>query len=295
MQNTGLTVGEICEWMDARFAPEFQEDWDRVGLICGDRGDPVTQILLAVDPVEPVVDEALEWGAQLVITHHPLFLRGTSFVSTDTAKGRVVHRLIRGGAALFNAHTNADSARDGVAEALAQAAGLNPQTWRPLQPAPADTSLGIGRVGPVTPTTVGEVASRLANLLPDSPAGLLVAGDFDRAVKTVAVSGGSGQSLLPAALDAGADVFVTADLRHHPALDFLEMDGAPALIMPSHWASEWMWLPRIETALNLWAGEIGKPLETKISTVISEPWDAYIPTVTNDETEPDDAVYGSIN
>ena len=90
-------------------------------------------------------------------------------------------------------------------------------------------------------------------------------------------------------------MFVTADLRHHPALDFLEMDGAPALIMPSHWASEWMWLPRLETALNLWAGEIGKPLETKISTVISEPWDAYIPTVTNDETEPDDAVYGSIN
>ena len=99
MRNTGLTVGEICEWMDARFAPELQEDWDRVGLICGDRGDPVTRVLLAVDPVEPVVDEALEWGAQLVITHHPLFLRGTSFVSTDTAKGRVVHRLIRGGAA----------------------------------------------------------------------------------------------------------------------------------------------------------------------------------------------------
>ena len=225
MQNTGLTVGEICEWMDARFAPELQEDWDRVGLICGDRSDPVTRILLAVDPVEPVVDEALEWGAQMVITHHPLFLRGTSFVSTDTAKGRVVHRLIRGGAALFNAHTNADSARDGVADALAQAAGLDPQTWRPLQPALADTSLGIGRVGPVTHTTVGEVASRLANLLP----------------------------------------------------------------------SEWMWLPRLETALNLWAGEIGKPLETKISTVISEPWDAYISTVTNDETEPDDAGCGSIN
>jgi len=295
MQNTGLTVGEICEWMDARFAPELQEDWDRVGLICGNRGDPVTRILLAVDPVEPVVDEALEWGAQLVITHHPLFLRGTSFVSTDTAKGRVVHRLIRGEAALFNAHTNADSARDGVAEALAQAAGLDPQTWRPLQPAPADTSLGIGRVGPVTPTTVGEVASRLANLLPSSPAGLLVAGESDRPVKTVAVSGGSGQSLLPAALDAGADVFVTADLRHHPALDFLEMDRAPALIMPSHWASEWMWLPRLETALNLWTGEIGKSLETKISTVISEPWDAYIPTVTEDETEPDDAGCGSIN
>ena len=294
MSNEALTVGDVCEWMDARFAPALQEDWDRVGLICGDRRDKVTKIMLAVDPVEPVVDEALEWGAEMVITHHPLFLRGTSFVSADSAKGRVVHRLVRGGAALFNAHTNADSAVGGGAEALAELAGLSAETWRALEPAPTsasagDPKLGIGRVGPLSePTTVGELADRLAELLPDSPAGLLVAGDPDRPVKTVAVSGGSGQSLLEAARVAQADVFVTADLRHHPALDYLELDGAPALIVPSHWASEWVWLPKLEAALNLWAGEIGKPLETRISSVVSEPWDAYVPTATSDNVELDD-------
>lgn len=288
MENSELTVGEICEWMDAAYPPQLQEDWDRVGLICGDRKDRVTRIMLAVDPVEPVVEEALDWGAEMVITHHPLFLRGTSFVSTDTSKGRVVHRLIRGGAALFNAHTNADSAAGGVAEALAVASGLNPESWQPLEPAAADENLGIGRFGPVQPTTVGELAQRLASLIPDSPAGLLVAGDPQRPVKTVAVSGGSGQSLLESARRARADAFVTADLRHHPALDFLEMDGAPALIVPSHWASEWLWLPQLETELNLWAAEIGKPLETKISEVISEPWDAYVPTATSDNLDSDE-------
>lgn len=281
-----LTLGEVADWMDEQYPPELQEDWDRVGLICGDRGDPVTKVLLAVDPTETVVDEALEWGAQLVITHHPLFLRGTSFVSTDTAKGRVVHRLIRAHAGLLNAHTNADAAAGGVAEALAEAVGLQAATWRPLEPNPKQPELGIGRVGNLpTASTLGELAERLAEVLPDSPAGLLVAGDLEREVKTVAVSGGSGQSLLEAARASGADVFVTADLRHHPALDYIEETGAPALIVPSHWASEWLWLPRLAAALELWAGEQEASLETRISKVVSEPWDAYIPTLTSDNLD----------
>ncbi|MCU9968986.1 Nif3-like dinuclear metal center hexameric protein [Mobiluncus mulieris] len=283
MNRKTLTLGEVADWMDEQYPPELREDWDRVGLICGDRQDPVTKILLAVDPTEAVVDEALEWGAQLVITHHPLFLRGTSFVSTDTARGRVVHRLIRAHAGLFNAHTNADAAAGGVAEALAEAAGLTAATWRPLEPNPNHPELGIGRVGDLPePCILGDLANRLAEVLPDSPAGLLVAGDLDREVKTVAVSGGSGQSLLEAARESGAEVFVTADLRHHPALDYREESGAPALLVPSHWASEWLWLPRLATALELWAGEHNFAVETRISKIVSEPWDAYIPTLTSD-------------
>lgn len=272
--------------MDGKYPPELQEDWDRVGLICGDREDSVTKILLAVDPTEAVVDEALEWGAELVITHHPLFLRGTSFVSTDTAKGRVVHRLIQAHAGLFNAHTNADAALGGVAEALAEAAGLSAAAWHPLEPNLKHPDLGIGRIGDLPePCTLGDLANRLAEVLPESPAGLLVAGDLECEVKTVAVSGGSGQSLLGDAREAGADVFITADLRHHPALDYREETGSPALIVPSHWASEWLWLPRLAAALELWAGEQATNLETRISKVITEPWDAYIPTLTSDSLD----------
>lgn len=320
--NAVWSVGDVAEWMDALYPPALKEDWDRVGLICGDRGEAVTKILLAVDPCEAVVDEALEWGADMVVTHHPLFLRGTSFVSTDTAKGRVVHRLIRASVALFNAHTNADSARLGVAEALAEAAGLSANTWRPLQPLRDHPELGIGRVGPLSqPYTVGEIAERLSELLPASPAGILIGGDLDRQVRVLAVSGGSGQSLLEAAREAGADAFVTADLRHHPASDFLEQESylpdtrtvrpAPALIVPSHWASEWLWLGKLAAQLELCAAlgphaatstgadyatntatktitattETTGPrprIETRISQVISEPWDAYLPTARQD-------------
>lgn len=86
--------------------PELAESWDSNQLICGDPADPVRRVLLAVDPAMTVVEEAVETGADLVITHHPLFLRGTDHVSATTDKGRRVHTLFRHGIALANAHTS---------------------------------------------------------------------------------------------------------------------------------------------------------------------------------------------
>src|SRR5690242_13177443 len=110
--------------MEALYDPSWAESWDAVGLVCGDPEQAVRKVLFAVDPVAVVVDEALGWGADLVVTHHPLYLRGTTSVAATTFKGRVVHRLIRGGAALYAAHTNADVADPGVSDALARAVGL---------------------------------------------------------------------------------------------------------------------------------------------------------------------------
>src|SRR4051794_2500883 len=126
------TLGEVIAALDARYAPALAEGWDAVGLVCGDPGDVVSRVVFAVDPVEEVVEEALEAGAQLVVTHHPLFLTGGHGVPADDPKGRVVHRLIRAGAALFVAHTNADRAADvGVNDALAAAGRLRaaPRRW----------------------------------------------------------------------------------------------------------------------------------------------------------------------
>ena len=92
--------------------------------------------MFAVDPLPAVVDEALAWGADLLVTHHPLLLRPTHSVATDTWKGSVLHRLIRGECALYTAHTNADVAADGVNEALADALGL--LDAEPLRPWPAE-------------------------------------------------------------------------------------------------------------------------------------------------------------
>jgi len=113
-------IAQLDQWYDPRWA----EPWDTVGLVCGDPEQEVRRILLAVDPVIAVVDEAVAAEADLLLVHHPLFLTPVSSVAATTPKGAVVHRLLRHGIALFNAHTNADVPADGVNDAVAKALDL---------------------------------------------------------------------------------------------------------------------------------------------------------------------------
>src|SRR5690625_2815871 len=119
-----MLLRDVLEQMEQWYPARYADDWDRVGLVCGDPGARVRRILLAVDPVQTVADEATGEDTDLLITHHPLYLRGTSSVAADHPKGRVVHQLIRGGCALLAAHTNADAPAGGVSESLALALGL---------------------------------------------------------------------------------------------------------------------------------------------------------------------------
>ncbi|MGF6880927.1 dinuclear metal center YbgI/SA1388 family protein [Nocardia sp. GAS34] len=121
---TQVRLGELIGVLDGAYPPRLAEKWDSVGLVCGDPGETVTRVLFAVDATAAVVDEAIDWGAQALVVHHPLLLRGVDTVAADTPKGALLHRLVRNGCALFTAHTNADSADPGVSDALAQALGL---------------------------------------------------------------------------------------------------------------------------------------------------------------------------
>ncbi len=131
-------LADVVAAVEQLYDPARAEPWDAVGLVCGDPDADVEKVLLAVDPVASVVDEALAWGADLVVTHHPLFLRPVHSVAATTAKGRLVHRLVSHGAALHVAHTNADSADPGVSDALGDALGLT--EMRPLVPQPAEAA-----------------------------------------------------------------------------------------------------------------------------------------------------------
>jgi putative NIF3 family GTP cyclohydrolase 1 type 2 len=105
--------------------------------VCGDLDAEVSSLLLTVDVTAAVVQEALDAGADLVVAHHPLFLRPVHGVGTDTVKGRLVHRLLGAGCGLFTAHTNADSAAPGVSDALARTVGLtglSPLAAKPQEP-----------------------------------------------------------------------------------------------------------------------------------------------------------------
>jgi dinuclear metal center YbgI/SA1388 family protein len=382
-------LADVAAVLDALYDPSTAEEWDAVGLVTGDPDQPVRRVLFAVDPVDEVISEAVEWGADLLVTHHPLLLRGVHSVSTDHPKGRLVTTLVRAGIALQVAHTNADVARPGVSDALADLLGI--EHTRPLRPI-ADAALdkvvvfvpqeaveavvdamasagagrlgdyeraafmsegtgtflplpgatptvgrvgavervgetrlemvapparvaevvealraahpyeepafdvlltrpvlgdrGLGRVGQLAaPETLRAFGERVASALPPTGAGVRVAGHLNALVQTVAVCGGAGDDLFDDVRRAGADVFVTADLRHHPASEALAY-GAPALVDCAHWATEWPWLgqaaARVSAALTL----RGTTVETRVSHRVTDPWSCHLDGTTPISGEP---------
>jgi dinuclear metal center YbgI/SA1388 family protein len=366
------TLRELVDLLHRWYPPATADSWDAVGLVAGDPDQEVRKVLFAVDPVLPVAEEAAEWGADLLVVHHPLFLKGVHGVARTTPKGRTLGVLQDAGCALLTAHTNADQAVGGVSEALAGALGLQDQKpiaarsnarldklttyvpvadadrlrealakagagvigdydsasfstpgegrFRPLEGAhptigtvgdlevveevrvecvlaraararvvaalleahpyeepaydvveladPGVAPTGSGRIGTVEETTLGAFARRVADALPPTAQGVRVGGDPDMRVTTVAVCGGAGDFLLEEVRRSEADVYVTSDLRHHPALELLEHRG-PALIDVAHWAAEWTWLPVVARMV----GEaLGDTVETRVSRIRTDPW-----------------------
>jgi len=268
-----VTVGEVVGMLERRYPPALAADWDAVGLTVGDPSATVSRVLCAVDPVMEVIDEALVLQADLIVTHHPLLLRGVHSVAAVDHRGSVVHTLVSHGIALFTAHTNADHADPGVSDALAAALGVS--GLRPLVPEPGDPAVGTGRLGTLAePTTLADFAATVAAALPATHHGVRVAGDPDALVRTVAVCGGSGADFLAAAAGA-ADVYVTADLRHHRAQDHL-VDGGCALIDVAHWASEWPWLPVAAEALARDLAAVGSTVDVHVSSIPTDPWTLHL-------------------
>ncbi|MEJ2889124.1 Nif3-like dinuclear metal center hexameric protein [Actinomycetospora aeridis] len=261
-----VTVADAVAALEAAYPPALAHDWDAVGLAVGDPTAPVRRVLVAVDPLPAVIEEAVDGDVDLLVTHHPLLLRGVHAVATTAPKGSAIHRLIRAGTALFTAHTNADAADPGVSDALAAALGVTVE--RPLAPE-GDGTVGIGRIGTLAaPETLEAFAQRVADALPATAWGVRAGGDPTRTVSRVAVSGGAGDSMLHLARAAGVDVYVTADLRHHPATDHLAEPGAPALVDVAHWASEHPWCGQAADVL----ARAAPGLEITVSTTRTDAW-----------------------
>ena len=249
------------------------EGWDAPGLVSGAPGQSVSSIRLMVDAVAESLDDAIAADVDLVIAHHPLLLRGVTSIAETHYKGAVLAKLIRSGTALLAAHTNADVVAAGTSAVLADKLGL--AATRPIVPS-AQPGTGIGRVGELPgAVSLGRLARTVADLLPATAGGVRVAGAFERQVLTVAVCGGAGDSLLSEQLVRDADVYITADLRHHPASEAREqhlLGAGPALIDVSHWASEWLWL---ETAAEQLRRALPEASVT-VSDIRTDPWDFAI-------------------
>jgi dinuclear metal center YbgI/SA1388 family protein len=367
-------LADVLSVLDALYPPSTAESWDSVGLTVGDPEQRVQRALFAVDPTPEVVSEAISLDADLLVTHHPLFLRGVHGFASTTAKGRMATSLVRAGVALYTAHTNADVAEHGVNDALAEALSLldvEPLRAAPLEQdkvvtfvpaadvqrvadamadvgagtvgnytrcrwsvtgdgsflpgegaapvigevgriehvdearleilvprrlradvirallaahpyeevaydvyelAGAAGATGMGRVGRLgAPMRLDEFAAHVAASLPATAAGVRWAGGPDRGIERVAVMGGAGDSMFDAVVASGADVIVTADLRHHPVTE-LRQGCDVAVVDPGHFASEWPWLPVAAQYLVSDLAAQGFDLEALVSTLPTDPW-----------------------
>lgn len=270
------SLRDVVAVLDAAYPPGTAQSWDQVGLVSGDLDQPVRRIHAAVDPTLDVIAEARDAGADLLLTHHPLLLRGVHSVATSTAKGASITALVVADLALYVAHTNADVATPGVNTALAAVCGLTDD----LTPLVVEEDQALGLVGELpSPVSLSTFATALSDALPATAGGVRVAGPPKQTVSRVALLGGAGDGLLDAARAAGADVYVTSDLRHHPALEAREearvAGGTPCLVDVSHWAGESLWLQealdRLREALAA-AGHDTDTVSTHVSTVRTDPW-----------------------
>ncbi|MFZ4117882.1 MAG: Nif3-like dinuclear metal center hexameric protein [Rhodoluna sp.] len=237
------TVKQLVSSFEKLWPTNLAEEWDVVGLVSGSSSKTVRTVLLTVDVTKDVVEYAKSISADLILAHHPLMLRGVTSVAEDSSKGSIISELIRADIALYSAHTNADSVDYGTSAVLAKALGLVDS--KPL--APISETLGIGQVGSLkNKVSLGELASMLNSILPPTATGVRVAGEFNTQVQKIALCAGAGDSYLEQALDSGADVYITSDLRHHRAQEVLELAKAKgvafALVDISHWAAEFVWL-----------------------------------------------------
>ena len=244
------------------------EDWDSVGLVSGNSTQEINRILLTVDVTDEIVAEAKDLKADLILAHHPLLLKPVNSLSESTSKGSLVAELIRSGISLYTAHTNADSQPAGTSAVLARKIGLiNTKVLAETNP-----GIGIGIIGELPgEIQLGEIAGVLNEVLPATATGVRVAGEFTKSVKKVALCAGAGDSYLQLALDSGADVYITSDLRHHPAQEILQQAKARgldfSLIDISHWAAEYLWLEQAAAELG------GLGVEILISDIRTDVFD----------------------
>ena len=206
------TVADILQFIET-VAPSYMKlDWDNVGLLCGSKSQPVTKILVALDPFEGVCQEAKELGAELIITHHPLIFQPVKAITDDTEVGRCIQFLCRNGISAINAHTNLDCAPEGVNNRLAQMLELeNIQVIAPQGNDAQGRAWGLLRCGEVTEQTMEAFLPHVKAKLGCDGLRYVACGN----VHKVAVGGGACGSEMMDAVRAGCDTFVTSDVKYN--------------------------------------------------------------------------------
>ena len=227
-----MKIVELIQLLESFASPELQEDYDNSGLITGNPEEECRAVLLSLDCTEEIVQEAIRKNANFIITHHPLIFRPVRRISTETESGRTLLTAIRSGITIYAIHTNLDNIRDGVCAAMADRIGLVNRNI--LSPKPGLPAVGSGMIGDLeNPLSEAVFLLRLKRQF-----GLRVIRHTNltgRTVKSVALCGGAGSFLITNALRAGADFFVSADIKYH---EFFQAEGRMVIADIGHFESE---------------------------------------------------------
>lgn len=249
MKDKSLTLKSLLATLNEIAPFSMAEAWDNVGLMVGGPQEHhVTGIMVALDPTEALLDEALARKANTIVTHHPLIFHPLKAIATDQPLGRIIKKALAHNMNLIACHTNLDVIATGVSAILAEKLGL--QNCTPLEATsngPVAKEGGLGMIGRyAAPCPVKNFTKRLLATL-QQPF-VQITGALPKKISTVALCGGSGSDLAEKALQMGAQVFITAEVKHHiarwaEAENFCIIDGG-------HFATEWPAMPRLVELLQ---------------------------------------------
>ena len=246
------SVAEIVRFLQEHAPLEFAEGWDNVGLLVGDPRRTVSGIITCLTLTPDVADEAIERGAGLVVTHHPILFRPVQQITAATSEGGMLLRLIEAGVAVYSSHTAYDSAGEGINQQLAElfeltqigvlrTAGLEAGNGTGAQ------SGGAGRFGTLAvPVSLAALLQRVRDRLPVEH--LQYVGDPALPVRKLAIACGSAAEFLPDAVRHGCQVLLTGEARFHACLQAREL--GIGLILAGHYASERPAVERLAARLS---------------------------------------------
>ncbi len=227
-------VIDILNNLELKAPFQLAESWDNVGLLIGNPEQPVTGVIAGLDPTNELIDEAINAGCNTIITHHPVIFKPLVSINTGTPEGKLLQKILSHNIAIIGCHTNFDSAEEGVSDVLGQRLGLS--NLQPLIASPgAPDGTGLGRIGSYEASlTADEFTKRLLTAL--ELEGVQMTGPLPEAITTVAVCGGSGSDFAKTAFQQGADVYISAEIKHSTAIwarenEFCIVDG-------THYATE---------------------------------------------------------
>ena len=252
------TVADIC-WTMNEIAPiSLAEAWDNPGLLLGKTDATVKKIMLALDLTPEVAEQAIEGKVDMIITHHPLYFNLPKTLAVTDTKMECVYELIKNDIAVYAAHTNLDAAVGGVNDVLAEILGLTEVVAIERPECPEQ---GLGRIGVLAePLTMEVFTENVKSALAADGVAFVDAG---KPVYKVAVVGGAGSDFIAAALDAGADTFVTGDLKYHVAQKAL--DQGINVIDAGHQFTEMPVVTKLEQVLSAWIEETKRTIEIVVA------------------------------